>query len=305
VSRLGAGERSGPASAAGGAGGRVVIVTGAGQGLGREHALAFGRHGARVVVNDLGAAAAQVAAEIRAAGGTAVASAGDVSDWAYAETLVHKAVAEFGTLDALVNNAGVNRDRMLATMSEDDWDTVLRVDLKGHAAPIRHAAGYWRERSKRGEPVAGRIVNTSSGAGLMGSIGQGNYAAAKAGIAALTVVAAAEFARYGVTVNAIAPSARTAMTEAVFAARMLPPAAGFDAMHPGNVSPLVVWLAGAESGGVTGRVFEVEGGAVGVADGWQHGPSIDKGARWESVELAGPIHELLARAPAPALVYGA
>jgi NAD(P)-dependent dehydrogenase (short-subunit alcohol dehydrogenase family) len=287
-----------------GGGGRVVIVTGAGQGLGREHALAFGRHGDRVVVNDLGAAAEAVAAEIRAAGGTAVASAGDVSDWAYAEALVHKAVAEFGTLDALVNNAGVNRDRMLATMSEDDWDTVLRIDLKGHAAPIRHAAGYWRERGKRGEPVAGRIVNTSSGAGLMGSVGQGNYAAAKAGIAALTVVAAVELARYGVTVNAIAPSARTAMTEAVFAARMLPPATGFDAMHPGNVSPLVVWLAGAESGDVTGRVFEVEGGVVAVADGWQHGPSVDKGARWEPAELAAPIRELLTRAPTPAPVYG-
>jgi NAD(P)-dependent dehydrogenase (short-subunit alcohol dehydrogenase family) len=284
---------------------RVVIVTGAGQGLGREHALAFGRHGARVVVNDVGAAAEVVADEIRAAGGTAVASTGDVSDWAYAQALVDTAVAEFGRLDALVNNAGVNRDRMLATMSEEDWDTVLRVDLKGHAAPTRHAAAYWRQRSKQGEPVAARVVNTSSGAGLMGSVGQGNYAAAKAGVAALTVVAAVELARYGVTVNAIAPSARTAMTEAVFAERMRPPPAGFDAMHPGNVSPLVVWLAGEESAGVTGRVFEVEGGVIGVADGWRHGPRIEKDGRWDVSELDGPIRDLLARAAVPAPVYGA
>jgi NAD(P)-dependent dehydrogenase (short-subunit alcohol dehydrogenase family) len=283
---------------------RVVIVTGAGQGLGREHALAFGRHGARVVVNDVGDAAAAVAGQIRAAGGTAVASSGDVSDWGYAESLVQRAVAEFGALHALVNNAGINRDRMLVTMTEDEWDTVLRVDLKGHFAPLRHAAGYWRERSKQNEPVAARVVNTTSGAGLMGSVGQGNYAAAKAGIAALTVVAAAELARYGITVNAIAPSARTPMTEAVFAERMRPPAAGFDAMHPGNVSPLVVWLASEESGGVTGQVFEVEGGMISVADGWQHGPRIERDGRWEVSELAAPLRDLLARAPAPAPVYG-
>jgi NAD(P)-dependent dehydrogenase (short-subunit alcohol dehydrogenase family) len=284
---------------------RVVIVTGAGQGLGLEHALAFGRHGARVVVNDVGEAAEPVAARIRAEGGTAVASSGDVSDWAYAQSLVDRAVTEFGALHALVNNAGINRDRMLVTMSEDEWDTVLRVDLKGHFAPMRHAAGYWRERHKRGEPVAARIVNTSSGAGLMGSVGQGNYAAAKAGIAALTVVAAVELARYGITVNAIAPSARTPMTEAVFAERMRPPESGFDAMHPGNVSPLVVWLASEESGDVTGRMFEVEGGVIGVADGWQHGPRIERDGRWEVAEIGAPLRGLLAGAPAPAPVYGA
>jgi NAD(P)-dependent dehydrogenase (short-subunit alcohol dehydrogenase family) len=283
---------------------RVVIVTGAGQGLGREHALAFGRHGARVVVNDVGDAAAAVAGQIRAAGGTALASSGDVSDWGYAESLVQRAVTEFGALHALVNNAGINRDRMLVTMSEDEWDTVLRVDLKGHFAPLRHAAAYWRERNKHGEPVGARIVNTSSGAGLMGSVGQGNYAAAKAGIAALTVVAAAELARYGITVNAIAPSARTPMTEAVFAERMRPPASGFDAMHAGNVSPLVVWLAGEESGDVTGQVFEVEGGMISVADGWQHGPRIEQDGRWEVSAIGGPLRDLLARAPAPAPVYG-
>jgi NAD(P)-dependent dehydrogenase (short-subunit alcohol dehydrogenase family) len=287
------------------AAGRVVIVTGAGQGLGREHALAFGAHGARVVVNDIGDAAATVASQIREAGGTAVASSGDVADWGYAESLVLGAVAEFGTLDALVNNAGVNRDRMLVNMSEDEWDSVLRIDLKGHFAPMRHAAAYWRQCAKDGRPAAARIVNTSSGAGLMGSVGQGNYAAAKAGIAALTTVAAAEFARYGVTVNAIAPSARTPMTEAVFAERMRPPEAGFDAMHPGNVSPLVVWLASAESGDVTGRMFEVEGGVISVADGWQHGPSIEKDGRWEVAELGRPLRELLTGAPAPAPVYGA
>jgi NAD(P)-dependent dehydrogenase (short-subunit alcohol dehydrogenase family) len=246
-----------------------------------------------------------VAAQIRAAGGTAVASSGDVADWGYAESLVLGAVAEFGTLDALVNNAGVNRDRMLVNMSEDEWDSVLRIDLKGHFAPMRHAVAYWRQCARQGRPPAARIVNTSSGAGLMGSVGQGNYAAAKAGIAALTTVAAAEFARYGVTVNAIAPSARTPMTEAVFAERMRPPEAGFDTMHPGNVSPLVLWLASADSGDVTGRMFEIEGGMVSVAGGWQHGPSIEKDGRWEVAELAGPLRDLLARVPAPAPVYGA
>lgn len=285
--------------------GRVVIVTGAGQGLGREHALAFGRHGARVVVNDVGDGAAAVAREIQAAGGTAVASCGDVSDWGYAQALVGKAVAEFGTLDALVNNAGVNRDRMLVTMSEEEWDSVLRIDLKGHFAPLRHAAGYWRECAKQGRPAAARVINTSSGAGLMGSVGQGNYAAAKAGIAALTTVAAAELARYGVTVNAIAPSARTPMTEAVFAEKMRRPESGFDAMHPGNVSPLVVWLASAESGDVTGRMFEVEGGVISVAEGWQHGPGIEKDGRWEAAEIGAPLRALLGRVPAPAAVYGA
>jgi NAD(P)-dependent dehydrogenase (short-subunit alcohol dehydrogenase family) len=225
-----------------------VIVTGAGQGLGREHALAFGQNGELVVVNDVGPAAEGVAAEIRAAGGTAVASAGDVSDWAYAKSLI-------------------NRDRMLVGMSEEEWDLVLRVDLKGHFAPMRHAAAYWREQSKQGVDVAARIVNTSSGAGLMGSVGQGNYGAAKAAIAALTQISAVEFARYGVTVNAIAPSARTPMTEGVFAEKMKAPEVGFDVMHPGNVSPLVVWLASAEAADVTGRVFEIEGGVISVADG--------------------------------------
>jgi NAD(P)-dependent dehydrogenase (short-subunit alcohol dehydrogenase family) len=285
--------------------GRVVIVTGAGQGLGREHALAFGQHGYRVLVNDIGQSAEEVAGEVRAAGGIAVASAGDVSDWTYAQALVETAVTEFGALDALVNNAGVNRDRMLVTMSEEEWDAVLRIDLKGHFAPMRHAAAYWRQQAKDGRQAQARIVNTSSGAGLMGSVGQGNYAAAKAGIASLTVVAAVEFARYGITVNAIAPSARTPMTEGVFAEKMRIPDSGFDAMHPGNVSPLVVWLASAESGDVTGRMFEVEGGVISVADGWQHGPAVTRDGRWEVAEIGGPLRGLLAKTPAPAEVYGA
>src|SRR5690606_251840 len=176
---------------------------------------------------------------------------------------------------------------------------------KGHAAPLRHAAAYWRDRAKAGEPVAARVVNTSSGAGLMGSVGQSNYAAAKAGVAALTVVAAAELGRYGVTVNAIAPSARTAMTEKVFADAMRPPAEGFDAMAPENVSPLVVWLASEDAGDVTGRVFEIAGGAVSVADGWQHGEVIDAGRRWRPEELGPVVRELIRKAPTPAPVYGA
>ncbi|MFF5966488.1 SDR family oxidoreductase [Streptomyces collinus] len=287
--------------------GRVVVVTGAGQGLGREHALALAAEGARVVVNDLGDTAKAVADEINAAGGAAVADLGDVSDWGYAQELIARAVGEFGTLDALVNNAGLNRDRMLVSMTEEEWDLVLKVDLKGHAAPLRHAAAYWRERSKEGRPVDARIVNTSSGAGLMGSVGQGNYGAAKAGIVALTVIAAAELARYGVTVNAIAPSARTPMTEAVeaFADKMRVPEAGFDVMHPGNISPLVVWLASAGSGEVTGRVFEAEGGAISVADGWRHGPQRTLDRRWSPAEIGPAVRELLAEAPAPSEVYGA
>jgi NAD(P)-dependent dehydrogenase (short-subunit alcohol dehydrogenase family) len=285
---------------------RVVVVTGAGQGLGREHALALAAEGARVVVNDLGQTARSVAEEIVAAGGTAVADPGDVSDWAYAESLVRRTVMTFGTLDALVNNAGVNRDRMLVSMSEAEWDLVLKVDLKGHAAPLRHALAYWRARSKQGLPVAARVVNTTSDAGLLGSVGQGNYGAAKAGIAALTVIAAAETARYGVTVNAVAPSARTPMTEAVeaFADRMRAPERGFDAMHPGNVSPLVVWLASADSGDVSGRVFEAEGGTIGVADGWRWGPRAVRDRRWHPGEIGPAVRKLLVEAPVPAPVYG-
>jgi NAD(P)-dependent dehydrogenase (short-subunit alcohol dehydrogenase family) len=280
---------------------RSVIVTGAAQGLGRAHALALAAAGARLVVNDLDAAAL---AEVAALTG-AVAVPGDIADWDFAAALVGTAVAEHGRLDALVNNAGLARDRMVVNLAEDEWDAVMRVNLKGTAAPLRHAAAHWRARSKAGEDVAARVVNTTSGAGLMGSVGQASYSAAKAGIAALTQVAAAELARYGVTVNAIAPSARTAMTEVVFADAMRAPGTGFDEMAPGNVSPLVVWLAGADSGDVTGRVFEVSGGRVSVAGGWQHGETRDAGRQWHPDELGPVVRDLLSRAPAPAAVYGA
>ena len=295
--------------------GRVVIVTGAGRGIGREHALAFAREGANVVVNDLGVAsdgsggdrgpAQDVVDAIVAAGGVAVANTDDIAEWDGARNLIASSIDAFGRLDVLVNNAGFLRDRMLFTTSEEEWDAVIRVHLKGHFAPTRHASEYWRAQSKAGTPVDARIINTSSGAGLMGSVGQGTYSAAKAGIAALTLVEAAEMGRYGVTANAIAPAARTRMTEQVFADRMAAPDGGFDANHPGNVSPLVVWLGSTESTGVTGRVFEVEGGVISVADGWQHGPQVDKGARWEPSEVGAAVEKLLAAAPAPAPVYGA
>jgi NAD(P)-dependent dehydrogenase (short-subunit alcohol dehydrogenase family) len=285
--------------------GRVVIVTGAGQGIGRAHAHAFAADGALVVVNDVGEAADRVAAEITASGAVAIASRGDVADWSYGERLVRTAVQEFGRLDALVNNAGLVRDRMLVNMSEEEWDVVLRVDLKGHFVPLRHAAAYWRDQAKAGAPVKARVVNTSSGAGLMGSVGQGNYAAAKAGVVGMTLVAAAELARYGITVNAIAPAARTPMTEDVFAQTMAKPESGFDPMDPANVSPLVVWLASEDSGDVTGRVFEVEAGIVSPADGWQHGPREDKGERWQPDEVGAAVRRLLDKAPPAAPVYGA
>ncbi|MCW2656790.1 MAG: fabG [Jatrophihabitans sp.] len=296
--------------------GRVAVVTGAARGLGRAHALALAAEGAAVVVNDFGVSldgtdaqagpAQQVVDEIVGAGGRAVANTDDVADWAGAKRLVDTAIEEFGRLDVLVNNAGFLRDRMLANLDEEQWDAVIRVHLKGHFAPLRHAAAYWRAEAKAGRQPDARVINTSSGAGLLGSIGQGNYSAAKAGIAGLTIVAAAEMGRYGITVNAIAPAARTRMTEATFAETMAAPDDdSFDAMAPENVSPLVVWLGSSESAHVTGRVFEVEAGKITVAEGWRRGPTVDKGARWEPVELGSVVDDLLAQATPAEPVYGA
>ncbi|MFK4867498.1 SDR family oxidoreductase [Streptomyces sp. CSMPJR101] len=294
--------------------GRVVVVTGAGRGLGRAHALAFAAEGARVVVNDLGVGpdgtpgddgpARRVVDEIRAAGGDAVPHTGDVATADGAASLVTTALRTYGRLDTLVNNAGFLRDRMLVNLGEDDWDAVIRVHLRGHFLPLRHAAAHWRAETKAGRAPAARIVNTSSGAGLLGSVGQGAYSAAKAGIVALTLVAAAELARYGVQVNAIAPAARTRMTEGVFAEAMAAPGTGFDAMAPENVSPLVVWLGSAASTGVTGRVFEAEGGRITVMEGWTPGPTADKGARWTPGEAGETALELLGEAHPPRPVYG-
>ncbi len=296
--------------------GRVVIVTGAGRGLGRAHALTFAAEGASVVVNDLGAedggtqpgpddAATAVVEEIRAAGGSAAVNHGDVADWDQAGALVAQAVDTWGRLDTLVCNAGFLRDRMLVNMSEQEWDAVVRVHLKGHFAPARHAVAHWRERQKAsgGEPPAARIVNTSSGAGLMGSIGQGNYVAAKAAIAALTIQQAAEWGRYGVLANAIAPDARTRMT-AVIPGYPERPAEGWDPKAPENVSALVVWL-GSAACDVTGRVFECTGGELNVCDGWQHGPVMSVGERSMTAAEAGDLarRSVSAEQP-PAPVFG-
>lgn len=295
--------------------GRVAIVTGAGRGLGREHALELARQGAKVVVNDLSTTldgvveasspAHEVVELIRAAGGEAIANGADVADFEQAGAMVRQAIETFGRLDILVNNAGFVRDRMLVNTSEEEWDAVIRVHLKGHFAPLRHASEYWRNEAKAGRTPDARVINTSSGAGLQGSVGQASYSAAKAGIAGLTLVAAHELARYGVRVNAIAPAARTRMTEGAFAQAMAAPESGFDAMHPANVSPIVAWLAGSTSGEVTGRVIEIEGGRICIEEGWNHGPAHDAGDRWDAVSAGSAIEELLARSATPEPVYGA
>ncbi|MBW5423651.1 SDR family NAD(P)-dependent oxidoreductase [Streptomyces sp. BG9H] len=295
---------------------RVVIVTGAGRGLGRAHAHAYAAEGAKVVVNDLGVGpdgsggsggpAHAVVEEIRAAGGDAVAHGGDIATSEGAASLVRAALDTYGRLDTLVNNAGFLRDRMLVNLDEDDWDAVMRVHLKGHFLPLKYAGAYWRAEAKAGRVPHACVVNTSSGAGLLGSVGQGNYSAAKAGILGLTLVAAAELAAYGVRVNAIAPAARTRMTEQTFADTMAAPESGaFDAMAPENVSPLVVWLGSTASTGVTGRVFQAEAGRITVMEGWRPGPTADKGARWTPAEAGEATRGLLAEAQPPGPVYGA
>lgn len=287
--------------------GRVAIVTGAGRGIGRAHALELASHGAAVVVNDYGVSIAgegtgdlpadTVVAEIEALGGRAVANGADVADFEQAAAMVELAISTFGGLDVLVNNAGFVRDRMLINTSEEEWDAVIRVHLKGHFAPLRHAGAYWRAEAKAGRERAARVINTSSGAGLQGSVGQATYSAAKAGIAGLTLVAAQEMGRYGVTVNAIAPVARTRMTEGAFDTSAM--------ALPEDNSPIVAWLASVDSADVTGRVIEIDGGKLTVENGWSHGPSHDLGTRWQAPSVGPALRELLAAAPVPEAVYGA
>ena len=296
--------------------GRVVIVSGAGRGIGREHALEFARQGAHVVVNDLGAEvdgtgasmgpAQDVAEEIRAMGCRAIVNGDDVSDEQGARNLVTSAIEEFGHLDVLVNNAGILRDRMLVNMTFEEWDAVIRVHLRGTFGPSHFAAGYWRERSKRGEDVDARIINTASPSGIYGNIGQANYGAAKAGIASFTIIAAMELARYGVTVNAISPAAATRMTIPLRAGRGAPepPVDQFDPSAPDNISPIVVWLGSVESRAVSGRVFNVRGGRISVAEGWRAGPMVSRESKWDPAELGEVIPQLVEQAQANANMAG-
>ncbi len=287
--------------------GRTAIVTGAGSGLGKSYALALAAAGANVVVNDVNpSTAAATVAEIQAAGGQALANSDDISSHERAGRILQAALDAYGDLHAVVNNAGICRDRMFASLAEEEWDAVIAVHLKGHFCLSSHAARHWRAKSKSGEAVSGRIINTSSGAGLLGSVGQSNYSAAKGGILSLTLVQAAELGRYGVTANALAPQARTGMTETVFAEMMKAPEdGGFDRYHPDNVAPLVVWLASEAAGGVTGRCFEIFGGRISIADGWRSGREHDKGARYEAEELGELIRMLMDDCAAPEPVYGA
>ena len=282
--------------------GKVAVVTGAGRGIGREHALHLAAAGAEIVVNDLGASlsgdgadvspAQSVVDEIRRGGGTAVLNDGDVADFAAARELIEQAVDELGGLDILVNNAGILRDRMLFNMGEEEWDAVIRVHLKGHFAPLHHAAAYWRGRAKAGHETRGRVINTSSPSGLFGNMGQANYGAAKAGIAALTVIAAQELAPYGVTVNCLAPNARTRMTESLVSGR---PATGpLDPMDPAHNSKIVVALCADEAQEITGQVFHVAGGAVNCLQPWRAGEMFRSDEGWTPDRL---LAELLARFP--------
>jgi NAD(P)-dependent dehydrogenase (short-subunit alcohol dehydrogenase family) len=290
--------------------GRVAIVTGAGRGIGRGHALELARQGASVVVNDLGVSvdgtgsdrgpAQTVVDEIHELGGTAIVNGDDVSSFAGAEALVASAIETFGHLDVLVNNAGILRDRMLVNMTEEEWDAVIRVHLKGTFGPTRFAAAYWRERSKAGDAVDARVINTSSTSGLFANPGQTNYGAAKSGIATFSIIAAKELGRYGVTVNAIAPGALTRMTENLSRAvgRAEPAEGEWSERPPDNIAPLVTWLASAESAGVTGQVFLVAGGRIAIAKQWERGPGVDHGARWDPSDLGPVVTSLLAETDA-------
>lgn len=285
---------------------RTIIITGAGGGLGRAHAQALAQAGANVVVNDIQTDAAQaVVDDITAGGGSALANGGDITTIDGAQTIVAAAEQAFGTVHGVVNNAGVVRDRMFVKMTESEWDDVMRVHLRGHFCLANVLANRWRDAAKAGEDLDARIVNTTSGAGLQGSIGQSNYSAAKGGIATLTLVQAAELGRYGVRANAVAPAARTSMTQGPFGEVMKKPEDGsFDFFDPANVSPLIVWLCSTASDNVNGRVFEAQGGEISVSDGWRPAAKKDKGARWQAQELTQAVEQLLAEAPDPIKVYG-
>ncbi|MBX3594717.1 SDR family oxidoreductase [Sphingomonas sp.] len=293
---------------------RTVIITGAARGLGRAYALAFAAEGANVVVNDIGAAldgagrdtsaADAVVSEIVAAGGHAVANYDDVTDWEAAGRIVDAALDAFGDLHVVVNNAGIVRDRMFVSATVEEWDATMHVHLRGHFCLSRHAVNHWRAKQKGGADPDARIINTTSGAGLQGSIAQAAYSTAKGGIAALTLVQAAELGRYGITANALAPSARTRMTEQAFADKMATPGRGFDVMDPANVAPAVVWLGSPESAGVTGCVFELEGGKIMIEDGWREGPFIDAGVRWAPAEVGSAVTRLLEQRQPPRRVWG-
>jgi NAD(P)-dependent dehydrogenase (short-subunit alcohol dehydrogenase family) len=293
--------------------GRVVVVTGAGGGIGRSHALLFAKEGAKLVVNDIGVArdgtgvdagpAQQVVNEIKAAGGEAVAHTDDISTWDGAKSLIQLAIDTFGTIDVVVNNAGILRDRMMVNMSEAEWDAVIKVHLKGTFGPAHFAAEYWRDKSKAGEPVDARIINTSSPSGIFGNIGQSNYGAAKAGIAAFTIITSQELGRYGVTVNAIAPTALTRMTEDLGMMSGLTDEQK-EELGPDSISPLVVWLGSSQSSGVTGRVFGIFGTKISVAEGWSYGPSIDNGEVLAAGELGEIIPGLAAQAATNATMLG-
>jgi NAD(P)-dependent dehydrogenase (short-subunit alcohol dehydrogenase family) len=280
--------------------GRVVIITGAARGIGREHALFFAGEGAKVVVNDVGAEpdgspssdpdlAHELVSEIKDAGGEAVANTEDVADWEGGRRLVQAAVETFGDLHVLVNNAGILRDRSIVNMTEAEWDSVIRADLKGHFVPLRHAAEYWRDQSKSGATVKASVVNTASTSGLLGNPGQTNYGSAKAAIGALTIIAAQELARYGVRVNAISPAARTRLTEATpgLGEMVAVPddPARFDEWDPANSAPLVAWLAWADCT-VTGRIFYVFGGTIAPMTGWSRGPGVERSERWTIEDIA-------------------
>ena len=293
---------------------RTVIITGAARGLGRAYALAFAAEGANVVVNDIGtslggegrdtSAADGVVDEIKAAGGQAIANYEDITDWDAAKRMVDAAIAAFGDLHVVVNNAGIVRDRMFVSATPEEWDATMHVHLRGHFCVSRHAVNYWRAKQKDGRDPQARIINTTSGAGLQGSIAQAAYSTAKGGIASLTLVQAAELGRYGITANALAPSARTRMTEQAFAEKMATEGDAFDVMDPSNIAPAVVWLGSELSADVTGCVFELEGGKIMIEEGWREGPVIDKGARWNPAEVGAAVQSLLLQRIEPRKVWG-